>query len=776
MEMGKIRELIGQMTLEEKASLCAGKDFWHLRGIERLGIPSVMVTDGPHGLRKQVESADHLGLNSSETAICFPAGCALASSFDPELAMTLGTELGKLAQAENVSTVLGPAMNIKRSPLCGRNFEYYSEDPLVSSEIAAGTIKGVQSQNVGTSPKHFLANNQEYFRMTSNSVVDEKTLREIYLASFEGAVKAARPWTVMCSYNKINGTYASENKTYLTDILRDEWGFDGYVMTDWGACDDPVDSLAAGLDLEMPGPGTDNVKRIKEAVENGRLDEALVNQAVERILNIVFRYVDNHDANAVYDFDNGHATARKIEAESAVLLKNKDSVLPLKAGESVAFIGKYVKAPRFQGGGSSHINPYKVSSVWDEIGGRPDITYAEGFVEKDAATEDERLAENQRINEAVAAAKNADKAVIFAGLPDAFESEGFDRSKLDMPECQNRLIAAVAAVQSNTIVVLHNGSPVTMPWTCDVKGILEMYLGGEAVGLAAADILYGKANPCGRLAETFPLRLEDTPAYPYYGVEKDDVVYREGSLVGYRYYETMKKDVLFPFGYGLSYTNFAYANLQVDKTEINDTDEIKVTVDVTNTGSLAGKEVVQLYVGADSIGQVRPIRELRGFSKVSLEPGETKTVALTLNKRSFAQWNTAMHDWYVTTGTYKIQIGTSAAAIVLEKEVTVTSTAVPKTKFTVNSPLGDLMAHPVAKNILMQAMAPMMSGMGMNASDVSEGSDIMSAEAMQAMAAAMPLRALLSFSPDAKIEQMEQLVAAVNQAVENAGSLGHAQS
>ncbi len=768
MEQGKIRDLIAQMTLEEKASLCAGKDFWHLRGIDRLGIPSVMVTDGPHGLRKQVESADHLGLNSSETAICFPAGCALASSFDPELAMTLGTELGKLAQAENVSTVLGPAMNIKRSPLCGRNFEYYSEDPLVSSAIATGTIKGVQSQNVGTSPKHFLANNQEYFRMTSNSVVDEKTLREIYLASFEGAIKAARPWTVMCSYNRINGTYASENKTYLTDILRDEWGFDGYVMTDWGACDDPVDSLAAGLDLEMPGPGNDNVRRIKEAVENGRLSEALVDQAVERILNIVFRYVENHDENAVYDFDNGHAIARKIEAESAVLLKNEDAVLPIKDGESVALIGKYVKEPRYQGGGSSHINPYKISSVWDEIGGRTGISYAEGFVETDAVTDDDRLAEEKRIMEAVAIAKNAHKAVIFAGLPDAFESEGFDRKKLDMPSGQNRLIAAVAAVQPNTVVVLHNGSPVTMPWIDDVKGVLEMYLGGEAVGLATADLLYGKANPCGRLAETFPLCLEDTPAYPYYGVEKDDVVYREGSLVGYRYYETMKKDVLFPFGYGLSYTSFACANLHIDKNEFNDTEEITVTVDVTNTGALAGKEVVQLYVGADSIGQVRPVRELRGFQKVSLAPGETKTVAFTLNKRSFAQWNTAMHDWHVTTGAYKIQIGASAADIVLEKEVTVISTTIPKTKFTVNSPMGDLMAHPAAKEILMQAMAPMMSGMGVSSSDVSEGSDIMSAEAMQAMVTAMPLRALLSFSPDAKIEQMEQLVAAINQAVESA--------
>ena len=763
MDSNKIKELVSQMTVEEKASFCVGKDFWHVQGLERLGIPSVMLTDGPHGLRKQAGTGDHLGLGSSNPAICFPAGCATASSFDPEIAELVGVELGKLCQAEDVSTILGPAMNIKRSPLCGRNFEYLSEDPLVSNKMGAGEIKGIQSQNVGACPKHFLANNQELYRQTSNSIVDEQTLREIYLASFEDAVKEAKPWTIMCSYNKINGTYASENELFMTDILRGEWDFDGYMMTDWGACDNPVDSVAAGMDLCMPGPGPDNVRRIKEAAENGTLPMDVLDRAVERVLNIVFRYSENHVKDAVYDFEAGHEAARKVETESAILLKNEDAVLPLKEGEKIVYIGEYVKAPRYQGGGSSHINPYKISSVWDEVGEKDGVSYVKGY---DLKTETIDAAA------AAAAAKEADKAVIFAGLPDSYETEGLDRTHMDIPRYQNDLIAAVAAVQPNTIVVLHNGSPVSMPWIDDVKGVLELYLGGEAVGLAAADLLYGKVNPSGRLTETFPIRIEDTPTYPYYGVEKDDVKYREERLVGYRYYETVKKPVLFPFGYGLSYTTFAYDNLQLDKEAMTDAEELKVSVDVTNTGAIAGKEVVQIYVAPCRTGAVRPVRELRAFEKIALEPGETKTVTVSLSKRAFAEWNVSIHDWYVPSGVYQIQVGTSAADIVAEKAVNVTSTRMLKPKFTVNTAMGDIMAHPVGKAVLMQVMGAMMGGEQSAAisgeGDVEGDGNALSQEAMMATGMAMPLRAMVSFSPDATIEQMEQLIAAINQAIENA--------
>ena len=755
-----VKTIIEKMTLEEKVAFCAGKDFWHLGGIEEFHIPETMVTDGPHGLRKQAMGADHLGLNESVKAVCFPAGCALACSFDPELAREMGAELGKLAQAEDVSVVLGPAMNIKRSPLCGRNFEYYSEDPLLSTRMAAGAVKGTQSQDVGTSPKHFLANNQEYYRMSSNSVVDEQTMREIYLASFEEMVKEAKPWTIMCSYNRVNGTYACENQEYLTDVLRDEWGFDGYVMTDWGALDDPVESLKAGLDLGMPGPMPDNAKRIVDAVKDGSLDEGVIDTAVERILNIVLKYVENHKKDAAYDFEAGHETARRIETESAVLLKNEDGILPLQEKENVLFIGEYAKKPRYQGGGSSHINPWKISSVWDEIGTMEHVSWTQGYTDSSRDHNGEAY-----LREAVELAKKADKAVIFCGLPEIYETEGVDRKKLDMPENQNTLIRAVSEVQPNTIVVLHNGSAVTMPWIDSVKAVLELYLGGEASGLAAADLLYGKANPSGRLAETFPLRLEDTPTYPYYGVEKDDIPYREGRLVGYRYYNTVRKPVLYPFGHGLSYTTFGYADLRLDKIEMTDGDELTVTVDVTNTGKTAGKEVVQLYVQNPSLHEVRPLRELRGFRKIFLEPGETKKVEFRLRKRAFAEWNPSMHDWFVPAGCYHIEICANAQEVLLEEKVMIKNAVPPKAVFTVNTPMGDIMAHPVGKQILDQALGSVMSMFDAARSDDEEEPGVMSDEMAAATAAAMPLRSMLSFSSDAKLEQLEQLVRAINQAI-----------
>ena len=755
MTMGKIRELIAQMTLEEKAGLCSGADFWHTKGVERLGIPQTMVSDGPHGLRKQDEAGDHLGVNESIKAVCFPAGCATAASFDRNLVMKQGEVIGNQCQAENLSVVLGPAINIKRSPLCGRNFEYFSEDPLLTTEMAAALIHGIQSKNVGTSMKHFLANNQEHRRMTSSSEIDERTLREIYLAAFEGAVVKEKPWTVMASYNRINGTFAAENKTYLTDVLRGEWGFDGYVMSDWGAVNERVAGLAAGLELEMPSSGGNNDKLIVEAVKEGSLDEAVLDLACERILNIVFRYEENRDSKVVWDKEADHEMAAKVAQECMVLLKNEEQLLPLKEKAKVAFIGDYAKTPRYQGGGSSHINSFKITSALDAAGDMSNITFAQGFQDKTDEI-DETLKK-----EALKAAENAEVAVIFAGLPDNFESEGYDRTHMNLPACQNDLIEAVAAVQPNTIVVLHNGSPVEMPWVSKVKGILEAYLGGQAVGQAVVNILFGRANPCGRLPESFPLKLEHNPSYLSYRGEGDTVEYREGVFVGYRYYETKKMDVLFPFGYGLSYTTFEYSNLKTDKKEIKDTQEITVSVDVTNTGNMAGKEVVQLYVAPKGGEIIRPVKELRAFDKIELKPGETKTVTFQLGKRAFAYWNTTIHDWHVETGSYEIQIARSAAEAVLASEIKVESTVNIPVVYDFNTTLGALMTDPKAQPIMAAFSQGFGSAMAAEAND--NPNSALNSEMMAAMMKYMPIRALLSFSPDLKREMLQQMLDSLNQ-------------
>ena len=763
MEREKIQNLISQMTLEEKAGMCSGADFWHLKGIERLGIPQVMVTDGPHGIRKQAEEADHLGLNESEKAICFPAGCATASSFDRELIRKQGELLGQECQAMNVSTILGPAMNIKRSPLCGRNFEYYSEDPYLSTEMAAALIEGVQSKNVGTSAKHFVANNQEKRRMTNSSDADERTLREIYLASFEGAIKKAKPWTVMSSYNRINGEFVGDNKEYLTDILRKEWGFDGYVVSDWGAVNDRISSLAAGLDLEMPPGDYENDRLIAKAVQEGKLDESVVDQACERILNIIFRYTENRDEKAVFDYEKDHKAAAEIEAECMVLLKNENEILPLTSDKKIAFIGKYAKTPRYQGGGSSHINSWKVESALEaakEIQELANVTFAEGYQdEKDEVVEALQ-------SEAVKAAAEADVAVLFLGLPDNFESEGYDRKHMNLPNCQNELVEKVLEVQKHVVVVLHNGSAVFMPWKDQVEGILEAYLGGEAVGKAVAEVLAGIKNPCGRLAETFPLRLEDTPCYLTYGKGFDNAVYQEGVFVGYRYYTSRKMETAFPFGYGLSYTTFAYSDLQLDKKEMSDKEHVEVSVKVKNTGKCAGKTVVQLYVGAPETEVVRPVRELRGFEKIFLEAGEEKTVTFILGERAFAYWNTLIHDWYAEEGTYKVMIGENADQMCVGEEITVHPTKeLPKT-YSLNTCLGELMRDPKAQTV----MAPFMQGMAQNdaAMDMAEANEndqsgVVNQEMMAAMMEGMPLRQLLSFVPGIKREMLEQMVNALNQ-------------
>lgn len=741
------KSLISQMTLEEKAGMCSGLDFWHLKGVERLGIPSVMVSDGPHGLRKQDDKADHLGINDSIKAVCFPPACLSACSFDRELLHTFGAAVGKEAQATDVSVVLGPAVNIKRSPLCGRNFEYYSEDPYLAGEIATAFIQGVQSQNVGTSIKHFAANNQEFNRMSNSSEVDERTLREIYLPAFETAVKNAQPQTVMCSYNQLNGTYASEHPWLLTEVLRDEWGFEGYVMSDWGAVNDRVAALKAGLELEMPSSNGVNDAEIVKAVKEGTLDESVLDLAVERILRIIFHWTD-HREEQPFTMEEDHLLAQHIAEESMVLLKNED-ILPLGADEKIAFIGGFAKTPRFQGGGSSHINSFRVDNALDYASKIGNVDYAEGFP-SDRDLYDETLAK-----EALAKAADADKAVIFAGLPDSFESEGYDRQHMKLPNCQNRLISEILQVQPNTVIVLHNGSPVEMPWLSEVKGVLEAYLGGQAGGGAVANLLFGKVNPSGKLAETMPVKLADNPAHLNFG-DGDKTFYKEGIHVGYRYYDAKEMDVAFPFGHGLSYTTFAYSNLTTDKTEITDSDTLTVSVDVTNTGHIAGKETVQLYVRDLTSACRRPDKELKGFEKVALEPGETKTVSITLDKRSFAWYNTEIKDWYAANGTYELLIGASSRDIRLTAQIQMTGSRPLPLNLHLNSTLGELLGDERTKEYGIRLKNMMVQFFGASSTEESASSAI-SDEMNDAMAASMPLRNLVSFGLCSKEEIQQTL-------------------
>jgi len=746
-----IQNLISQMTLQEKAGLCSGADFWHLKGVKRLSIPSIMVADGPHGLRKQAEDGDHLGLGGSIPAVCFPAGCAAAASFDRDLIRLMGETIGRECQAEGISIILGPAVNIKRSPLCGRNFEYYSEDPLLASELAGALIEGVQSQNVGTSIKHFLANNQEYRRNTVSAEVDERTLREIYLAAFESAVRQHEPWTIMSSYNRLNGVYVGEDKKYLTDILRNEWGFKGFVMSDWGAVNDRTASLEAGLDLEMPSSNGENDALLVKAVNDGLLDEKVLDQACARILDVVYRFTENRDTTAIFDRAADHEISRKIASECVALLKNDDHILPIEESKPVALIGAFAETPRYQGGGSSHINSSQVASALAASGNLPNVTFSPGFSLQSNETDPTLLAD------AIGAAQKAQIAVIFAGLPDNFESEGYDRSHMRLPDCQNELISAVCTVQPNTVVVLHNGSPVEMPWAAKVKGIIEAFLGGQAIGSVIIDVLFGHINPSGRLPETFPLRLEDNPSFIGFPGNSRTAEYREGVFVGYRWYETKKMNVLFPFGHGLSYTTFAYGNLRLDRTEMTDDQMLTVQVDITNTGDRAGKEVIQLYVSLQGGRVVRPIRELRAFSKVELQPAETKTVTFQLGQRAFAYWNTDIHDWHVENGGYRIEIGRSVQEIELSEMVHVKSARMLQEIFTMNSTLGDLMQNPKSSAILQ----PMFAGMTAANPEETKQSAV-SPEMLAAVADSMTLRNLLSFVPGMTRAGLEQLLVLLN--------------
>lgn len=662
--MLKHKDLISQMTLKEKASLCSGKDFWHLKSIERLGLPEIMVCDGPHGLRKQNAENKKVGIGNSYPATCFPTAVTTACSWDRDLIYNMGQALAEECLQHGVSVLLGPGVNMKRSPLCGRNFEYFSEDPELAGEMGAAFIAGVQSKGIGTSLKHFAGNSQEMKRMTSNSIIDERALREIYLRAFEKAVKKSQPWTVMNAYNLLNGTYCSENDWLQNKVLRDEWGFKGAVVSDWGAVNDRVAGLNAGNDLEMPSSGGVNDAKIVEAVKCGVIDETTLDERVDKLIDIILKGAANKKPGYKFDVKAHNLLSRQIAEQSMVLLKNDGNILPLKRveGEYVAVIGAFADNPRYQGAGSSIINPTMIDSGRRAFNNSPiSVKFADGYDRSG-----KRKNEDAYITEACNLAKNASKAVVFIGLTDDYESEGFDRSTMKLPDGHNRLVEAVSRVNDNVIVVLEGGSPVEMPWADDVKAILNAYLGGQSVAPAIVDVLTGKANPCGKLAETYPVCLKDTPTSFRYPDSKEDVQYRESIFIGYRYYDKVERNVRFPFGFGLSYTSFEYSDIKLKKKNLTKGEGAKVTFTIKNTGDVAGSEIAQVYVAKPESKIFRAPKELKGFVKIHLEPGEEKKVSVELDDRAFAFWNTATEDWCVESGEYKILVGASSRDIRLE--------------------------------------------------------------------------------------------------------------
>ncbi len=695
----RAKALVAQMTLEEKAGLCSGLDFWSTKPIPRLGIPSVFMTDGPHGLRK----AKGTDFNNSVPATCFPTASALASSWNADLLGKVGTALGRECQANDVQILLGPGINMKRSPLGGRNFEYFSEDPVLAGFLSAALINGVQGQGVGTSLKHFAANNQEFERMTMSSDPDERALHEIYFPAFEIAVTQAQPWSVMCAYNKLYGTYCSENPYLLTDVLRKDWGYKGFVVSDWGAVNDRPLGVAAGLNLEMPASGGVNDKKIVEAVRAGKLPETALDQAVTELLAVLLRAYDARKPGATYDQAAHHALARQVAGECVVLLKNDGQLLPVDTAKTkkVAVIGAFAKNPRFQGSGSSQVRPTQIANAYDELakimGPNATLGYAPGYT-AEGTTDDQLIAEAQR------QAKAAEVAVVFVGLPDVYESEGYDRSTLDLPAGHNRLVEAIAAVQPNLVVVLLNGSAVTMPWAGKTKAILEGWLGGQAGGGAIADVLTGRVNPSGKLSETFPVRLEDTPAFLDFPAHNGVARYGEGIFIGYRYYDTKHVAPMFPFGYGLSYTTFSYEKIQLSAAKAKDTDPLVVEVTVKNTGKVAGQEVVQLYVQEPNAPVMRPAKELKHFAKVLLQPGESKVVRFEMGYRDFAWYDPAVHAWQVNSGSFNILVGGSSANLPLQKTVEIESTHKQYPPLTRHSMLKEFASNPKGQAVYQQLM------------------------------------------------------------------------
>ncbi|NLG82761.1 MAG: glycosyl hydrolase [Bacilli bacterium] len=653
-----IKDLMKRLTLEEKVSLLSGKNVWETQDIERLGIPSIMMADGPHGLRKQYDKQDNLGINDSVPATCFPTASLVACSFDRDLVKKMGEALAEECSENDVDILLGPGINIKRSPLCGRNFEYFSEDPYLTGELAKAYITGVQEKGVGVSVKHYCCNNQETLRFISSSEVDERALREIYLYGFEEAVKA-NPDTIMASYNRVNGEYVVESKKFLTEILRNEWGYQGLVVTDWGACNDRVEGLKNGQDLEMPSSFGINNRKVLDAVRKGEITEIELDQAVERILNLVFKHQKKQGKIHI----DHQELAKEISDNSMVLLKN-EGVLPLK-DQSIGIIGKLARIPRYQGSGSSKINPKTLENVYDCLVKQGiNFKYADGY---DLDKDNENL-----ILEAVEVAKQVEIPILFIGLTDEYESEGYDRTTLKLPKMHDLLVERVAEVNPNTVVVLFGGAPVEMPWINKVKGLLNAYLSGGSGASSIIDILFGRVNPSGKLAETYPLKLEDTPCYEYSPGGNNAVYYVESIYVGYRFYEKAKREVLFPFGYGLSYTTFSYHDLQVSKTTFDhDDDIIEVSFKIKNTGNMFGKEVCQLYIKPVNPKVFRPVKELKGFEKVSLDVSEEKEIKIILDKKAFSYYDINKKAWVPEHGEYEICVGSSSVDIHLTTTIKV---------------------------------------------------------------------------------------------------------
>jgi beta-glucosidase len=701
--MFEVERLLEELTLDEKALLLSGSDFWHTAPIERLGIPSIWCSDGPHGLRAQIAEADHLGLEGSVPATCFPTACALASSWDVDLTTEIGRALGKEAKRWGVSVVLGPGVNIKRSPLCGRNFEYYSEDPFLSGELGAAMVDGIQSQGVGASVKHYTANNQEDDRLRVSADVDERTLREIYLPAFERVVTSTDPWTVMCAYNRVNGVHASEHHWLLTEVLRDEWGWDGVVVSDWGAVHDRAAAVEAGLDWEMPPDLPRSPQAVVEAVRSGKLDQAAVGRSTRRMLQLVEKSLEAASGSASFDEVDHHRLARRAAAESVVLLKNEGRVLPLGTG-TVAVVGEFARTPRFQGAGSSQVNPTRVDSPLEELEaqlGADSVRFAPGYrIEDDGDNRDLTA-------EAVAAAEEADSVVCFLGLPPSYESEGFDRTHLELPENQTVLLHALVAANANVVVVLVNGGVVRLSdWIGLVPAVLECWLGGQGSGGAIADVLTGLVNPSGRLAETIPHRLEDNLVSLNFPGDSGHVRYGEGVFVGYRAYDRLAREVTFPFGHGLSYTTFEMSELDIEASGTVGAGDLSATVEVsvTNTGDRQGAEVVQVYVGDPEASVARPPRELKAFTKISLEPGETSRVSLRLDQRAFSFWSPTLARWVVEAGEFTVSVGRSSRDLPLTHTIQIEapSLAQPLTGW---STLHEWRADPIGMRLLDE-MAP----------------------------------------------------------------------
>jgi len=751
--MKDIQSIIAQMTLEEKAALCTGASHWTTTPVERLGVPEMIVSDGPHGVRR-VPDVNTIAIKSLP-ATCFPTASCVASAWDVDLIHKMGEALAEECLALNVDVLLGPGVNMKRSPLGGRNFEYFAEDPFLAGEMAANFITGVQSKDVGTSLKHYAANNQEFQRFSINAEVDERTLREIYLPAFEKAVKQAKPWTVMCSYNKVNGTFASEHHYLLTEILKNEWGFEGLVVSDWGAVRDRIAALKGGLDLEMPGPRDRRVKAVVEAVRSGELGEAVLNESVRRILGVVFKAEETPKVGQ-FDVEAHHELARKIASEGMVLLKN-NGLLPLKDQHHIAVIGRSAEHAHFQGGGSSHINPTKVAVPFKELqaqAGNAELTYAEGYPTDKSFRQD-------MIDQAVTLARSADVVVLYIALPAFKESEGYDRPDLDLTNQQIALIKAVSRVQPKTVVLLNNGAPVAMSeWIDGVAAVLEGWMMGQAGGAAIADILFGRVNPSGKLAETFPRKLSDTPAHINWPGDAGEVRYGEGLFIGYRYYDAKEMPVLFPFGYGLSYSTFAYNNPKVSAKTFKDVDGVTITVDVTNTGKFAGKEIVQVYVHDQKSGLVRPKKELKGFAKVDLQPGETQSVSIKLDFRAFAYYHPDYKQWITESGDFDILIAASAADIRHTLTVTLESTLSLPCILDKESTIREWMADPRGKAVFgpfftqMETEARKMFGGGDEryGNEGAIGMDIME------MFNDMPMVSVLMFQQDALPMPAEEMV------------------